>query len=177
MSVDVVVFSAVDAVGSRDILIVFLEEVEARAALVVSNVAVTGAGITIGLDDGITDVETGSVGPGRTSSWVNWAWDISAVLDLFGRAGRVGRARSAGNLSIVHTVHRNHAFNISSVAFVAERTSWITCFDAITSLYTFTYNFDVTDIKVVVLFSQNFKAALSDRDCLSTVWLPDDCGA
>ena len=85
MSVDVVVLSAVDALGGFHILVVFLCKVKAGASLVVRNIAVSRARITVRLDHRVADVEASSVGPVWTSSWIDRAWNVSAILDLFGR--------------------------------------------------------------------------------------------
>lgn len=85
MSVDVVVLSAVDAFGGFHILVVFLCEVKAGASLVVRNIAVSRARITVRLDHRVADVEASSVGPVWTSSWIDRAWYVAAILDLFGR--------------------------------------------------------------------------------------------
>ena len=173
MSIDVVVLSAVDAIDGFHILVVLLHEVKAGASLVVSNIAVSRARIAVRLDHRVADVEAGAVGPVWTSSWINRAWYVSAILDLFGSGGGVGRAGAARNVGILDSLLGDDAFHISAVAFVAPA-GRVAGLDAVSHLETAGDGLEVADIQVVVFLAEDFKAALRDCECLSTVWLPLD---
>lgn len=137
----------------------------------VRNIAVSRASVAVRLNDSVTDVEASAVGPRWTSSRVNWAWYVSAVLDLGGRAGRIGRARSAGNVRIFNTLLSNDGFHVSPVAFVAA-SGRIAGLDAVSNLNSASNRFKVANVEVVVLLSKDLKTALGDGECLSTVRLP-----
>lgn len=173
MSVDVVVLSAVDAVGGFHILVVLLCEVKAGASLVVRNITVSRACIAVRLDHRVADVEAGAVGPVWTSSRVNWAWYVAAILDFFGRGGGIGRAGAASNVGILDSLLGDDVFHVSAVAFVASP-GRVAGLDAVSHLETAGNGLEVANIQVVVFLVEDFKATLRDCKCLSSVWLPLD---